>query len=200
MLICRSKLLLACPRNFSQRRPPVPTSRSSHSPRACILACARRSVKRNQFCAAACCRYLTLPSFNSSRPSAQTTPQKCREQSDEPNARPQQVLSGAGRDLAEILCVDSLHKTLYGVIEGSFRIGLIFGGGGCERACKCAARRAGAASVEFDRNLCGSIFYAIYLLIISMPFWRDRSANGVGSVYLILTSEFHSIHLYVFWQ
>ena len=89
-----------------------------------------------------------------------------------------QDLLGAECDLAEILCVYSLHKNLSGLSEGIYRIGLICGGGGCERACKCAARRAGAASVEFDRNLCGSIFYAIFNHIYAILARLERKRCG----------------------
>ena len=96
-----------------------------------------------------------------------------------------QDLLGAECDLAEILCVYSLHKNLSGLSEGIYRIGLICGGGGCERACKCAARRAGAASVEFDRNLCGSIFYAIFNHIYAILARLERKRCGFFALQLL---------------
>ena len=101
-----------------------------------------------------------------------------------------QDLLGAECDLAEILCVYSLHKNLSGLSEGIYRIGLICGGGGCERACKCAARRAGAASVEFDRNLCGSIFYAIFNHIYAILARLERKRCGF-KMSVRGVSEFH---------
>ena len=183
VLIFCLKLRWASPRNFSQKRPPVPTSRSSHSPRACILACARRSVKRSKFCAAACCCFLTLPSFTSSRPSAQTTPQKCREQSE------------SARRPSEFLCRISLGQS---AIWLKFCVFIL-----CTKICRAYpkefiesasfAAAAGASAhanaqhgvpVRRRSNSIGTFADLFFMLfsIISMPFWRDWSANGVGSL------------------
>ena len=57
VLIFCLKLRWASPRNFSQKRPPVPTSRSSHSPRACIPRLRQAKCKAQQILR---CRLLLL--------------------------------------------------------------------------------------------------------------------------------------------
>ena len=125
---------------------------------------------------------MTLPSFTSSRPSAQTTPQKCREQSE------------SARRPSEFLCRISLGQS---AIWLKFCVFIL-----CTKICRAYpkefiesasfAAAAGASAhanaqhgvpVRRRSNSIGTFADLFFMLfsIISMPFWRDWSANGVGS-------------------
>ena len=132
---------------------------------------------------------MTLPSFTSSRPSAQTTPQKCREQSE------------SARRPSEFLCRISLGQS---AIWLKFCVFIL-----CTKICRAYpkefiesasfAAAAGASAhanaqhgvpVRRRSNSIGTFADLFFMLfsIISMPFWRDWSANGVGSMAAVCDS------------
>ena len=136
---------------------------------------------------------MTLPSFTSSRPSAQTTPQKCREQSE------------SARRPSEFLCRISLGQS---AIWLKFCVFIL-----CTKICRAYpkefiesasfAAAAGASAhanaqhgvpVRRRSNSIGTFADLFFMLfsIISMPFWRDWSANGVGSA---AGSRAHSLEM-----